>query len=82
MKKNQFAITSETIRDEIQRAVEIQEQNGFIRIPCEELRDEFISDCIGIAELDAERRYHADDFPIPDYEIIVLDNASAYGYSI
>lgn len=81
MKKIRFTITRETIREAITAKVDDMD-GGFIRIPCEELRDDFIDECVALAELDAERRYHSDDYPIPDYESIVLDTASLYGYSI
>lgn len=71
-----YMVTDETIRSEIENAVSECEEENWIVFPDPVSRSEFMEDCIQ-STVDKFELYET---YTPNYEEIVLDMASLYGY--
>ena len=78
MKKYTFAITTDDIRFEIERAAAELEEEELLHFPDSEARAEFLDDCICsvIDKFDFYEQY------CPNWEAEVSDTAQLYGYAL
>ena len=82
MKKYIAVITEDDIRSGFEEAVAQLEEDGAIRFPDTDSREEFIEDCVG-SQIDKVELYDWNPFIDPeDYAVEALDMADLYGYTL
>ena len=77
----QITVTDEDVRQNVTDTVEEFENDGQIKFPSDEAREQFIDDCTEFICDKYEAEYWDHELSYMDYEVEVSDMSREYGYT-